>query len=647
MKPETKDQPFDMEGWVFELKYDGFRLLAARIDATARLAWRSGHEVTGVFPELARAVIGLPFRSVLLDGEAVILDESGRPSFQRLQRRSKRARPIEAERAAAESPAVMFVFDLLEIEGFDLRPLPLVERKAILRKVLPAEGPLRYVEAIPQRGVDLYGAVSSMGLEGIVAKRADSPYRNGYSKDWLKIRVDRTGDFAVAGFEPAAPASGGLSRLHLALREGGELVYAGTVGSGFSNDEIREIRARLEPARRPAPAVKGAPKSRQIAWVEPELVCEVRYKEWTEGGHLRLPVFLRLRDDKTVLECRRPEEDAPEEEAAEPPPEAEALESTTGKPRFTRLDKVFWPEEGYTKGDLIEYYRAIWPWIPALPARPAARARPLSGRHLRQVLLPEERARDRREPGADRAHPQRERRDRVLPLRRPGFAPLPRQPGGHPPPYLGEPGDRARAAGLVHPGSRSQGSALPGRGADRAGDRRPVRGDRAALLREDERRQWAPSADAARRAVRPRRLAPARGAAGAGDRRPAAGDRDHRPGDSGAQGEGLRRRAPEWPRQAARRTVQRPAASGRHGLDPPLLERGRPAARPRRSHPEVRPPPARPAQGRSPPAGAGAPARPAGSAGPAGRAASEKRSGAPKGAAKPPTKPVSVTACRP
>ena len=375
MKPETTDRPFDGDGWVFELKYDGFRLLAARLGATARLAWRSGHEVTGVFPELAGAVLGLPFRSVLLDGEAVILDESGRPSFQRLQRRSKRARSIDAQRAAAETPAVMFVFDLLELEGFDLRPLPLVERKAVLRKILPAEGPLRYVEAIPQRGVDLYGAVSSMGLEGIVAKRADSPYRNGYSKDWLKIRVDRTGDFAVAGFEPAAPASGGLSRLHLALREGGELVYAGTVGSGFGNDEIREIRARLAPARRPTPAVKGAPRGRQIAWVEPELVCEVRYKEWTEGRHLRLPVFLRLRDDKTVAECCRLDEDAPEEEAAEPAPEPapepDVLESTAGRPRFTRLDKVFWPEEGYTKGDLIEYYRAVSPWIlPYLRDRP-------------------------------------------------------------------------------------------------------------------------------------------------------------------------------------------------------------------------------------------------------------------------------------
>lgn len=353
MKPETSDRPFTKTDWFFELKYDGFRVLAEKSEDEVRLAYRSKRDATKIFPEITAAVRGLPFRSLLLDGEAVILDGSGRPDFQLLQR--------HAQRKAGESPVLLFVFDLLAFEGYDLRPLPLAERKSILRKIIPGSGSIRVVEEVPERGEDLYAAVSQMGLEGIVAKRADSPYRAGYSPLWLKIRVDRTCDFAVVGYEPGP---GGFRRLHLAMREGARLVYAGTVGTGFAQQEAKAIRARLEPARRPGPAAEGAPRGEGDVWVEPELVCEVRYKEWTRGGHLRQPVFLRLREDKSVAECRRPP-DAPEPEDA--PEAAETLEETPapepGGARFTNLGKVFWPDEGYTKGDLIEYYRAVAPWI--------------------------------------------------------------------------------------------------------------------------------------------------------------------------------------------------------------------------------------------------------------------------------------------
>jgi bifunctional non-homologous end joining protein LigD len=341
MKPEISDRPFTKKGWVFELKYDGFRLLAEKSKAGARLAYRSGRDATKIFPEILRAVADLPFRSLLLDGEAVILDETGRPDFQRLQRR--------------DGTAVFFTFDLLSFEGYDLRPLPLAARKSVLRRLLPQAGLLRYVEEVPERGEDLYAAVRSMGLEGIVAKKEDSPYRGGYSNLWLKIRVDRSADFAVIGYEPG---TGGFRCLHLGMCGKSGLVYAGTVGSGFDSQEQSEIRARLDAARRPSPAAEGASGPRNVVWVEPELVCEVRYKEWTRGGHLRQPVFLRLREDKSVDECLRPPDaPAPEEEAPPAPPRAE------GKPGFTNLSKVFWPDEGYTKGDLIEYYRSISPWM--------------------------------------------------------------------------------------------------------------------------------------------------------------------------------------------------------------------------------------------------------------------------------------------
>lgn len=352
MKPETSDGPFTKKGWLFELKYDGFRILAGKMEDEVRLAYRSGRDATAIFPEITRDLAGLPYGSILLDGEAVILDESGRPDFQLLQRR--------ARRSAADAPPVLFVFDLLSFEGYDLRPLPLSVRKSILRRVLPSTDHLRYVDEVPERGEDLYAAVSSLGLEGVVAKREDSPYRAGYSPLWLKVRVDRTDDFVIAGYEPGP---GGVRRLHLALCEGPDLVYAGTVGSGLDTREMVEIRARLDPARRPTPPVANPPKDAHAVWVEPELVCEVRYKERTRGGHLRQPVFLRLREDKTIDECRRPGEEKPEKPEDTP--------NVVASPRFTNRDKVFWPDEGYTKGDLIDYYRAVAPWmLPYLKDRP-------------------------------------------------------------------------------------------------------------------------------------------------------------------------------------------------------------------------------------------------------------------------------------
>lgn len=399
MKPEVFDRPFDKKGWIFELKYDGFRMLAASAQEGVRLLYKSGKDANRYFPELARAVAELPFSAVVLDGEVVMLDAAGRPSFQALQRRARHipghGAPVAAGTAAsvaastaASTAATLFIFDLLALESFDLRPLPLTTRKAFLRRILPEEGPLRYIEDVPERGEDLYRAVADLGLEGIVAKRADSPYRGGYTRDWLKVRVDLVGDFVVIGFVPAGRT--GFHKLYVAAYDpkAKGFVYAGSVGTGFSRAETEEVRARVEAARRPTSVLVGPRPSRKgLIWVEPEVVCEVRYKEWTMDGLLRLPVFLRLRDDKAPEECLRQEEISelgdeeagPGEEPEEPEPEepqtaGSAASASPASPealRFTRLDKVFWPAEGYTKGDLVEYYRAISPWIlPYLRDRP-------------------------------------------------------------------------------------------------------------------------------------------------------------------------------------------------------------------------------------------------------------------------------------
>ncbi len=370
MLAETREWPFSDPKWVFELKLDGYRLLAAREGGNARLVSRNGNDFTPVFPEIARAVAALPFDGLIVDGEVVVLDEEdGRPSFQRLQQRGRLSRPAEIKRVAVEHPATLYLFDLLALEGYDLRALPLVKRKAVLERILPATGPLRYSEHFEERGEDLFDHVERMQLEGIVAKKADSKYRAGRSPSWLKIRSDRTDDFVVVGFTRSRESRTGFGALHLATHISGELRYAGRAGSGFDTRQLSDIAEVLESERRPDPPCTGAvPKGPSHVWVEPRLVCEVRYKEWTSDHFLRHPVFIRFRDDKAPEECIAHSE-ASTEPAARPggegpqPVVAPSAAVQSREVRFTNQDKVFWPKEGYTKGDLIAYYRAVGPWL--------------------------------------------------------------------------------------------------------------------------------------------------------------------------------------------------------------------------------------------------------------------------------------------
>jgi len=378
MLAETRLEPFTKPGWLFELKLDGYRLRAARERGEPRLISRNGHDITAAFPEIARAVAALPCDDCVLDGEVVVQDEAGRPSFQRLQNRARLSRALEVRRAAVESPATLYLFDILAFQGFDLRPLPLATRKGLLERIVPTAGALRYLEHFETQGEALYAQVAELGLEGIVAKKADSPYRAGRSADWLKIRADRTGDFVVVGFTVPKGSRGGFGALDLGAFADGKLRYAGRVGSGFTAAELDRVAATLEASVRPTPPFEGAvPSDKGHRWVEPRLVCEVRYKEWTEDGLLRQPVFVRFRDDKPVAECVLPVASTAEPEGGEAEPAAPPAPRPPARDvQFTNLDKVFWPKERYTKGDLINYYRAIAPWLlPYLQDRPVVLTR--------------------------------------------------------------------------------------------------------------------------------------------------------------------------------------------------------------------------------------------------------------------------------
>src|SRR2546422_1429579 len=372
MLAETREQPFSKPGWLFELKLDGYRVRAARQRGAARLVPRTGHAIAPSFPEIARALTALPYEGFIFDGELVVPDEAGRPSFQRLQNRAKVSRALEVRRAAVETPAVLYVFDLLAFDGYDVGPLPLERRKALLEQIVPRVGPIKYLSHFEKDGEALYEQVVKMGLEGIVAKKAGSPYRAGRSPNWLKIRADRADDFVVVGFTRPKGSRSGFGALDLGAYENGKLVYAGRVGSGFTAAQLKEVSAALERGVRPTPAFTGpVPQDPGHTWVEPTLVVEVRYKEWTDEGLLRQPVFVRFRDDKPVTEIAKKGEGRGERDVEVPPESPSPISPLPREVKFSNLDKVFWPDEGYTKGDLIDYYRAVSPWmLPYLADRP-------------------------------------------------------------------------------------------------------------------------------------------------------------------------------------------------------------------------------------------------------------------------------------
>jgi bifunctional non-homologous end joining protein LigD len=369
----SEEHPFDREGWVFELKYDGYRLLSERSGREAVLLSRSGLDVTATFPEIARAVRGLPYEGLVLDGEVVVNDADGMPSFGRLQRRGRIRNRLDALRAGVETPAVYHVFDLLGVEGHDVRSLPLLARKELLREILPTVGPLRYVDHIAEQGRVMFDHVERMGLEGIVGKRADAPYRSGRSGVWVKVRTVRTDDFVVVGWKEGKGTRGALGSLHLGRYEGSELVYAGSVGSGFSDAELADVLERLEGLEVDEAPCRGEelPTGGAHHWVRPELVVEVKYREITEQGLLRHPSLARIRDDKAPQDCG----DVPVRSVISEEPEPIELDEARVV-TLTNTAKVFWPEEGYTKGDLIEYHRRIADWmLPYLRDRPLVMTR--------------------------------------------------------------------------------------------------------------------------------------------------------------------------------------------------------------------------------------------------------------------------------
>jgi DNA ligase D-like protein (predicted ligase) len=281
MAATLTDERFDDPDWIFERKLDGIRCLATVSARGVDLRSRNDLGLNDRFPTIAEALASLP--SAVLDGEVVAFSGS-RTSFQRLGRRG--------------GTVYYYVFDVLEADGEDLRALPLLQRKRRLRELVKPHGPIRLTPYRREKGIELYEEACRRGWEGLIAKRADSPYVGKRSRDWLKWKCDMEQELVIGGYTAPKGSRIELGALLVGHWEDGELRYAGKVGTGFDRATLRDLAARLAPLRREDSPFADAPRLRDATWVEPELVAQVGFTEWTRDGRLRHPRFVGLREDK-------------------------------------------------------------------------------------------------------------------------------------------------------------------------------------------------------------------------------------------------------------------------------------------------------------------------------------------------------------
>jgi bifunctional non-homologous end joining protein LigD len=380
------EAPFDDPGWLFEIKQDGYRAIAELDHGSVQLYSRNNLSFNRRFPSIVDSLKSLPGQAVL-DGELVALDEQGRSYFQLLQNNLRSGQ--------GQDNITYFVFDLLYLDGRDLRNLPLSVRKELLRNYLPERQDVRFSDHIEEFGKDFFELAQGNNLEGIVAKRAESVYQGGRrSRDWLKIKIRLEQEAVICGF--TAPRGGRklFGSLVLGAYRDGELVHIGFSGGGFDERMLKELHARLEPLIQPASPFKANVKSDMpVTWVAPSLVCEVSFTEWTDEKVMRQPTFLGLREDKepSAVHLELPERAVPGALPVLPQTPTKTAETGTRSKelevlidghriKLSNLDKVFWPEEGYRKGDVIDYYRTMAPvLLPHLKDRPESLYRTPNG----------------------------------------------------------------------------------------------------------------------------------------------------------------------------------------------------------------------------------------------------------------------------
>ncbi len=368
------DKPFDNEDWIFELKWDGYRAVSNIKKNKVNLYSRNLLSYDLKFKPVVSALEKLPFDAVF-DGEIVALDEAGKIDFQQLQSWQK----------TGKGTLIYYVFDIIWLQGYSLVDIPLIERKRILQLLLQGAGDtIRYSDHIESTGIDFYELAGKQGLEGIMAKEKQGSYLIGNrSSGWLKIKTTQRQEAVIAGFTEGRGGRKHFGSLVLGIYEGKELKYIGHTGSGFNDKSLADLYKKLERIEVKECPFKVKPKTQMPArWVKPELVCEVKFQEWTRDGSMRHPIFMGMRTDKKAIEVSR-EVEVPVKDAvasAEKDLSVERfpkgvknveLEIDSKKITFTNLQKLYWKKERITKGDMLNYYDRISEYIlPYMKDRP-------------------------------------------------------------------------------------------------------------------------------------------------------------------------------------------------------------------------------------------------------------------------------------
>ena len=354
-------EPFNQEGWLFEIKWDGWRAIGSKHRGKIELYSRNQKDFTGKFPPIVEA-LRLFSHDVVVDGEIVAVDSSGRPRFEWLQNWQR----------TPQGQLCYYLFDLLWYDGHDLTSWPLTQRKKLLKSVMPRSDTVRYSDDVTTRGLEFFQLIKNQKMEGIVAKRAQSPYRqNVRGPDWLKFKTHLRQEVVIGGYTEPRGSRHHLGSLLVGVySDEGELHYVGHSGGNMTDQQLAYLQAQLAPLQRvSSPFVSPTPNSgTTVHWVKPSLVCEMSFSEWTSEGYMRHPKFEGLREDKDPKSIRR--------EQLQPPQTGNDLPHL----QMTHLDKIYFPKAKITKGDLAEYYRTVADFIlPYLKDRPCSMLRMPSG----------------------------------------------------------------------------------------------------------------------------------------------------------------------------------------------------------------------------------------------------------------------------
>jgi len=395
------DEPFDSEDWVYEIKWDGYRAISSIIDGNIELYSRNNIS----FKERYHEVIGalrLWDINAVLDGEVVALDENGHSKFQFLQN----------WQSNQQGSLAYYVFDILWLDGYDVTQMPLLERKRLLKEIIPAGEVIRFSDHVEKNGINFFKAAKEKDLEGIIAKNKNSSYEIGVrSRNWLKIKTEARQEAVVCGFTAPRASRQYFGALILGIYDDDKLVYAGHTGSGFNEKSLKETWNKLQPLiTHDCPFDKKPKTNMPATWVKPKLVCEIKFQEWTQENIMRVPIFMGLRPDKKPSEVKKEKEMATKK--IQKPAGAKQPVATTQKKspvretksktsistnkkitstgpwlaqseketskklnghelKLTNLDKIYWKKENYTKRDLLNYYHAVAPYmLPYMKNRP-------------------------------------------------------------------------------------------------------------------------------------------------------------------------------------------------------------------------------------------------------------------------------------